>query len=42
MRQLGRPWLRMEDDIKMDLQEIGFGLSDGFLWLRIGTFGELL
>ena len=24
-RPLGRPWLRWEDNIKMDLQEVGYG-----------------
>ena len=24
-RQLGTPWLRWEDNIKMDLQEVGWG-----------------
>jgi hypothetical protein len=37
-RLLGRPWGRLEDSIKMDLQEVGewTGLS----WLRIGTGGR--
>jgi hypothetical protein len=35
-RPLGRPRLRWVDNIKMDLLEIGF------VWLRIGTSGELL
>jgi hypothetical protein len=29
-----------EDNIKMDLREIGFG--DGFIWLRIETSDRLL
>ena len=35
---LGRPRRRWEDNIKMDLQEVGTGWS----WLRIGTGGEQL
>jgi hypothetical protein len=42
-RPLGRPRRRWEDNIKMDLGEIGFGGDvDGFIWLRIGTGGKLL
>ena len=33
-RQLERPRRRWEDDIKMDLQEVGCGRVN---WLRIGT-----
>jgi hypothetical protein len=39
-RPLGSPRHRWEDNIKMDLREIGFG--DGFIGLRIGTGGGLL
>jgi hypothetical protein len=35
-RPLGRPWYKWEDNIKMDLQEVEFGVMD---WLRIGTGG---
>ena len=38
-RQLGRPKRRWEDNIKMDLQEIGGDLGAGWSWLRIGTVG---
>ena len=31
-RQLGRPRLRWEDNIKMDLQEVGFGAMD---WIEL-------
>jgi hypothetical protein len=31
-----------EDGIKMDLEEIGWGVWSGFTWLRIGTVGGLL
>jgi hypothetical protein len=34
-RPLGRPRLRWEDNIQMELQEVGIGSS----WLRIGTGG---
>jgi hypothetical protein len=39
MRPLGRPRRRWEDNIKMDLQEVGW---EGVDWLRIGTGGGLL
>jgi hypothetical protein len=41
MRPLGRPRYRWEDNIKMDLQEVGCG-NTGFWWenLREGTAGE--
>jgi len=39
-RTLGRPRCRWEDNIKMDLQEIGLGgIRTGSSWLRIGTGG---
>jgi hypothetical protein len=41
-RPLGRPRHRREDNIKMDLREIGWGACTGSIWLRIGTGGELL
>ena len=35
---LGRPKQRREDNIKMDLQEVGCGGAwTGLIWLRIGT-----
>jgi hypothetical protein len=37
-RPLGRPRRRWVDNIRMDLEEVGWGL----VWLRIGTGGELL
>ena len=37
-RPLGRPRRRWEDNIKMDLQEVGGGRGD-WSWLRIGTGG---
>jgi hypothetical protein len=41
-RPLGRPRRRWEDNIKMYLQEVGWGAWTGLIWLRIGTGGELL
>jgi hypothetical protein len=41
-RPLGRPRRRWEDNIKMDIREIGLGIWIGFIWLRIGTGGGLL
>jgi hypothetical protein len=39
-RPLGRPRHRWEDNIKMDLQEVGEGVvGTGWSWLRIGTGG---
>ena len=34
---LGRPKRRWEDNIKMDLQKVGWEARPGLLWLRIGT-----
>jgi len=36
-RPLGRPRHRWEDNIKMDLQEFGWGAWTGLIWPRIGT-----
>ena len=36
---LGRPRHRWEDNIKMDLQEVGGVVGTGWSWLRIGTGG---
>jgi hypothetical protein len=41
-KQQGRCRLRSEDNIKMDLKEIGWGGMDGLIWLRIATSGGLL
>ena len=38
-RPLGRPMRRWEDNIKMDLQEVGWGTWTGSSWFRIGTGG---
>jgi hypothetical protein len=36
-RPLGRPRRRWEDNIKMDLQEVGVVVGTGWSWPRIGT-----
>jgi hypothetical protein len=41
-RPLGRPRRRWEDNVKMNLQEVGWGAWTGLIWLRIGTGGGLL
>jgi hypothetical protein len=43
-RALGRPRHIWEDNIKMELQEVGWGGGawTGLIWLRIGTGGGLL
>jgi hypothetical protein len=41
-RPFGRPRRRWEDNIKIDLREVGWGAWTGSIWLRIGTGGELL
>jgi hypothetical protein len=41
-RPLGRPRLRWEDDIKLDLREIWMMGRTGFSWLRIGYSGPFL
>jgi hypothetical protein len=41
-RKLGRPRRRWEDNIKMDLQEIGWGARTGVFWHTIGTGGGYL
>ena len=38
-RPLGRPRRRWEDNIKMDLQEVGGVVGTGWSWLRIGRGG---
>jgi hypothetical protein len=38
-RRLGRPRLRWEDNIKMDLQEVGWRARTGLIWLKIGVGG---
>jgi hypothetical protein len=36
---LGRPKRRWENNIKMDLQEVGWRAWTGLIWLRIGRGG---
>jgi hypothetical protein len=38
-RPLGRVMCRWEDNIKMDLQEAGWGAWTGLIWLRTGAGG---
>ena len=38
-RPLGRLRRRWEDNVKMDLQEVGCGVWTGSSWLRVGTGG---
>jgi hypothetical protein len=38
-RPLGRPRLKWEDNIKMDLKEMGWGARTGLIWLRIWPGG---
>jgi hypothetical protein len=39
---LGRPRRRWEDNIRMELGEIGIDGGTGFSWLRIGSSGGLV
>jgi hypothetical protein len=41
-RPLGRSRRRLEDNIKIGLQEVGCGVWIGWIWLRIGTGGGYL
>jgi hypothetical protein len=41
-KPLGKPKRRWKVNIKMDLQEVGWGTLTGLIWLKIGTGGELL
>ncbi|KAJ4451247.1 hypothetical protein ANN_02708 [Periplaneta americana] len=41
-RPLGRPRRRWEDNIKMDLREVGYDVETGLILLRIGTNGGLM
>jgi hypothetical protein len=38
-RPLGRPRSRGKDNLKIDIQEIGFGIWTGLSWLRMETDG---
>jgi hypothetical protein len=35
----GKPRRKWEDNIKMDLQEVGWAVLTGLIWLSIGTGG---
>jgi len=39
MITFGRPRRRWEDNIRIDLREIGWEVWTGCIWLRIGTNG---
>jgi hypothetical protein len=39
-RPLGRSRYRWENNIKMDLQKVGWGKWPGLIWLWIGTGGR--
>ena len=41
-RPLGRPRRRLEDNIKIDLQEVGWAAWTASMWLVAGTGGGLL
>jgi len=41
-RPLGRPRRRREDNIKINLRQIGWETGSGFIWLRIGAGHGLL
>ena len=41
-RPLGRPRLRWEDNIKMDVQDVGFGGIGWIVLAQIGTGGVIL
>ena len=41
-RPLVRPRHRWENNVKMDLQELGWVVWTGLIWLRTGTGGGLL
>jgi hypothetical protein len=41
-RPLGRPRRRWEDNIKMDIKEIGINGANWIQWFRIGSGGGFL
>jgi len=41
-RKLGKPKLKWKDNIKADLQELGWSICIGLIWLRIGSSGEFV
>ena len=42
MRPLGRPRLRWEDSVRINLEEIAGNVRNGLIRLRIGIIGEPL
>ena len=38
-RPLGRPRYRLQDNIELDLEEVGWRAWTGLIWLRVGTGG---
>jgi hypothetical protein len=40
-RPLGGPRHRWDTGIRMDLMDVGWGVCNGFIWLRIRTGGRL-
>jgi hypothetical protein len=38
----GKTRRRCEDNVNMDVQEVGWGAWTGLIWLRIGKVGGLL
>jgi hypothetical protein len=41
-RQLAKRRRRWENNIRMDLREVGWRVWTGFIWLRVGTSGGSL
>jgi len=41
-KPLRRPWPRWKDNIKLDLQEVGWRARIGLIWLGKGTGGGQL
>jgi hypothetical protein len=41
-RTLGRPRRRWDDNIKINLQEVGWRTWTGLIWFRTGTGGGVL
>jgi hypothetical protein len=41
-RTFGRPGRKWEDNIKIDIREVGKEAYTGFIWLRLVTGGGLL
>ena len=41
-RPIGRPSSRWDDNVKMDLQEVGWRAWTGLIWVRTGTSGRHL